>query len=115
MVNSVLRMVGLEERAAMFPNQISGGEQQRIAIARSIVNKPSVLIADEPTGNLDPNTTEDIMKLIEEINQSGTTILMATHNQDIVNTHVHRVIEIEHGVKIRDEEGGNYINENRNN
>lgn len=115
LVNKVLDMVGLKERANMFPNQISGGEQQRIAIARSIVNKPRVLIADEPTGNLDPNTTEDIVNLIEQINQSGTTILMATHNQEIVDKHVHRVIEIEHGVKIRDEEGGNYINENLNN
>lgn len=110
-VNEVLDLVGLKDRADVFPNQISGGEQQRIAIARAIVNKPKVLIADEPTGNLDPKTTKDIMEIIEKINASGTTILMATHNNDIVNNYVHRVVELKAGKKVRDEEKGNYLNE----
>ena len=114
-VQEVLDLVGLGDRGNVFPNEISGGEQQRIAIARAIVNRPKVLIADEPTGNLDPNTTEEIMHIIEKINDSGTTVIMATHNQDIVNERIHRVVEIQHGVKVRDEEGGNYVNEQNNN
>ena len=114
-VQEVLDLVGLGDRGNVFPNEISGGEQQRIAIARAIVNRPKVLIADEPTGNLDPNTTEEIMDIIEKINDSGTTVIIATHNQDIVNERIHRVVEIQHGVKVRDEEGGNYVNEQNNN
>lgn len=107
-VLEVLDMVGLKHKARMFPRELSGGEQQRISVARSIVNKPKVVIADEPTGNLDPETSWDIMNLFERINASGTTILMATHNREIVNTMRHRVIAIEGGLIARDEAGGDY-------
>ena len=92
----------------MLPTELSGCEQQRIAIARSIVNNPKVVIADEPTGNLDPDTSWDIMKLFETINERGTTIVMATHNKDIVNTIRRRVIAIENGRIARDEQRGDY-------
>lgn len=91
-----------------FPNQLSGGEQQRVAIARAIVNNPKLLIADEPTGNLDPEISWEIMQLLERINLQGTTILMATHNSHIVNTLRHRVIAIEDGRVVRDEMEGDY-------
>jgi cell division transport system ATP-binding protein len=104
----VLNLVGLKEKANSFPNQLSGGEQQRVAIARAIVNNPSVIIADEPTGNLDPETSLGIMRLMEEINFRGTTIIMATHNKGIVNNLRKRVIAIEHGVIVRDEARGDY-------
>lgn len=107
-VLEVLDMVGLKHKARMFPRELSGGEQQRISVARSIVNTPKVVIADEPTGNLDPETSWDIMNLFERINASGTTILMATHNREIVNTMRHRVIAIEGGLIARDEDGGEY-------
>lgn len=107
-VLDVLDMVGLKHKARMFPTELSGGEAQRISIARSIVNKPKVVIADEPTGNLDPETSWDIMNLFERINASGTTILMATHNKEIVNTMRHRVIAIEGGLIVRDVDGGDY-------
>lgn len=107
-VLEVLDMVGLKHKARMFPRELSGGEQQRISVARSIVNTPKVVIADEPTGNLDPETSWDIMNLFERINASGTTILMATHNREIVNTMRHRVIAIEGGLIARDEAGGDY-------
>ncbi|MGK7378654.1 cell division ATP-binding protein FtsE [Planococcus sp. 1R117A] len=107
-VLNVLDMVGLKHKARMFPDELSGGEQQRISLARSIVNKPKVVIADEPTGNLDPETSWDIMNLFEQINASGTTILMATHNREIVNTMRHRVIAIEGGLIVRDVAGGDY-------
>ena len=107
-VLDVLDMVGLKHKARMFPRELSGGEQQRISVARSIVNTPKVVIADEPTGNLDPETSWDIMNLFERINASGTTILMATHNREIVNTMRHRVIAIEGGLIARDEDGGDY-------
>ncbi len=107
-VLEVLDLVGLKHKARMFPRELSGGEQQRISIARSIVNTPKVVIADEPTGNLDPETSWDIMNLFERINASGTTILMATHNREIVNTMRHRVIAIEGGLIARDEVGGDY-------
>ena len=107
-VLDVLDMVGLKHKARMFPRELSGGEQQRISVARSIVNTPKVVIADEPTGNLDPETSWDIMNLFERINASGTTILMATHNREIVNTMRHRVIAIEGGLIARDEDGGEY-------
>ncbi|GKW45128.1 cell division ATP-binding protein FtsE [Planococcus sp. NCCP-2050] len=107
-VLKVLDLVGLKHKARMFPTELSGGEQQRVSIARSIVNKPKVVIADEPTGNLDPETSWDIMRLFEQINKSGTTILMATHNREIVNSMRHRVIAIEGGLIVRDVAGGDY-------
>lgn len=107
-VLEVLDLVGLKHKARMFPRELSGGEQQRISVARSIVNTPKVVIADEPTGNLDPETSWDIMNLFERINASGTTILMATHNREIVNAMRHRVIAIEGGLIARDEAGGDY-------
>ena len=107
-VTDVLELVGLAQKARMFPNELSGGEQQRVAIARSIVNVPPLVIADEPTGNLDPETSYEIMKIFERINARGTTIVMATHNKEIVNTMVHRVIAVEGGLIVRDEHGGGY-------
>lgn len=107
-VMEVLDLVGLKHKARMLPTELSGGEQQRIAIARSIVNNPKVVIADEPTGNLDPDTSWDIMSLFEMINERGTTIVMATHNKEIVNTIRRRVIAIENGRIARDEQRGDY-------
>ncbi len=107
-VMEVLDLVGLKSKANRQPSQLSGGEQQRIAIARAIVNNPSVIIADEPTGNLDPETSWGIMQLLDEINFRGTTIVMATHNKDIVNTMRKRVIAIENGQIVRDEARGEY-------
>lgn len=107
-VNEVLALVGLTKKSRMFPNELSGGEQQRVSIARSIVNQPEVVIADEPTGNLDPDTSWDIMDVFEKINARGTTIIMATHNKEVVNTIRHRVIAIEGGIITRDEIGGDY-------
>lgn len=107
-VPEVLELVGLKHKMRAFPDQLSGGEQQRVAIARAIVNNPKLLIADEPTGNLDPEISWEIMNLLERINLQGTTILMATHNSQIVNTLRHRVIAIEGGRVVRDEEGGDY-------
>ena len=107
-VPEVLDLVGLKHKMRSFPEQLSGGEQQRVAIARAIVNNPKVLIADEPTGNLDPEISWEIMQLLERINLQGTTILMATHNQQIVDNLRHRVIAIEDGRIVRDEEEGEY-------
>ena len=107
-VMEVLDLVGLKHKVRSFPNELSGGEQQRIAIARAIVNNPQVLIADEPTGNLDPDNSWEIMNLLERINLQGTTVLMATHNSQIVNTLRHRVIAIENGRVVRDEAEGEY-------
>ncbi|AIY73179.1 cell division ATP-binding protein FtsE [Bacillus cereus] len=107
-VTEVLGLVGLEDRADALPSELSGGEQQRVAIARAIVNRPKVVIADEPTGNLDIETALDIMKIFTRINERGTTIVMATHNADIVNTIRHRVIAIEGGKIVRDEIEGGY-------
>lgn len=107
-VTDVLALVGLTHKARMFPTELSGGEQQRVSIARSIVNVPQVVIADEPTGNLDPETSWDIMRIFEEINLRGTTIIMATHNKEIVNRIRHRVIAIDGGMVTRDEFGGDY-------
>lgn len=104
----VLELVRLKDKAHSLPTQLSGGEQQRVAIARAIVNKPSVIIADEPTGNLDPDTSWEIMKLMEEINFRGTTIVMATHNREIVNTMRKRVLAIESGRIVRDQARGEY-------
>jgi cell division transport system ATP-binding protein len=107
-VNSVMELVGLRDKHRCFPNQLSGGEQQRVAIARAIVNNPVVVIADEPTGNLDPETSWDIMKIFERINKSGTTIVMATHDKTIVDTMRKRVIAIEKGRIVRDQVKGVY-------
>lgn len=107
-VMSVLDIVKLKNKARFLPGELSGGEQQRVAIARAIVNNPAVLIADEPTGNLDPDTSWEIMDTLEEINDRGTTVLMATHNKEIVNTIRRRVIAIEDGRVVRDEVRGNY-------
>ena len=96
-VEDVLELVNLKHRMNNFPNELSGGEQQRVAIARAIVNTPGILIADEPTGNLDPETSMEIMDILERINEQGTTIVMATHNSQIVNEKKHRVIAIENG------------------
>ena len=107
-VNEVLDLVGLKHRMRMFPNELSGGEQQRVAIARAIVNTPEVLIADEPTGNLDPDTSLEIMHILEKINERGTTVVMATHNSSIVNQIKHRVVAIENGRIVRDQQEGDY-------
>ena len=107
-VKHVLDLVGLLPRAMIYPAQLSGGEQQRVAIARAIVNNPAVLIADEPTGNLDPETTWETMRIFERINQSGTTILMVTHDKPIVDQMMKRVIALENGRITRDESKGVY-------
>jgi cell division transport system ATP-binding protein len=107
-VMETLELVGLKHKARALPTELSGGEQQRVAIARSIVNAPKVVIADEPTGNLDPDTSWEIMNIFEEINLRGTTIVMATHNKEIVNTITHRVIAIENGRIARDDMKGEY-------
>ncbi len=107
-VLDVLDLVQLKHKARFFPDELSGGEQQRVSIARSIVNNPNLVIADEPTGNLDPDTSWEIMRILEEINHRGTTILMATHNKEIVNTIRKRVIAIEDGKIVRDEARGEY-------
>ncbi|MFE8701642.1 cell division ATP-binding protein FtsE [Cytobacillus sp. FJAT-54145] len=107
-VMETLDLVNLKHKARMLPTELSGGEQQRVSIARSIVNSPKVMIADEPTGNLDPETSWEIMNIFEEINTRGTTIVMATHNKDIVNTIKHRVIAIESGKIVRDQMRGDY-------
>ncbi len=107
-VNTALDLVGLRDKLKCFPNQLSGGEQQRVAIARAIVNSPMIVIADEPTGNLDPETSWDIMNIFERINKSGTTIVMATHDKTIVDTMQKRVIAIEDGRVRRDELKGAY-------
>ncbi|MBX5464720.1 MAG: cell division ATP-binding protein FtsE [Clostridia bacterium] len=107
-VPAVLEMVGLRHRARDYPRQLSGGEQQRVALARAMVNSPPILIADEPTGNLDPATAWGLMELLQEINQSGTTILMATHAENIVNAMNKRVVQLAHGTIVRDEVAGRY-------
>ncbi len=108
-VPEVLNEVGLNYKAKMFPRQLSGGEQQRVALARALVNHPLILIADEPTGNLNPKTAMEIMEIFEEINRMGTTIIMATHAKDIVDEMKKRVIEIQDGKIVRDEVGGEYV------
>ena len=110
-VPMVLSLVGLSHKYKMFPNELSGGEQQRVSLARAIVNNPSLLIADEPTGNLDPETAKEIMTLLDDINKAGTTILMATHAKDFVDSMQKRVIAIEGGEIVRDEKRGKFENE----
>lgn len=107
-VPTMLSLVGLSSKAKMYPDQLSGGEQQRVSIARAIINNPPILIADEPTGNLDPETSWDIMRLLRQINRRGTTIVMATHAREIVNMMQQRVIALENGIVKRDEERGGY-------
>lgn len=107
-VPDVLQMVGLGNKAERLPHELSGGEQQRVAIARAIVNKPQLLLADEPTGNLDPATSQGIMNLLERINANGTTVVMATHAADLVDQMQRRVVELSAGDIVRDERGGGY-------
>jgi cell division transport system ATP-binding protein len=107
-VPDVLGMVGLGEKADRLPNELSGGEQQRVALARAIVNKPAILLADEPTGNLDPTTSEGIMSLLNSINLAGTTVVMATHDFSIVDRMKKRVVELSHGQVVRDQVSGGY-------
>ena len=111
-VPAILTTVGLAEKYKAKTNQLSGGEQQRVAIARALVNEPAILLADEPTGNLDPKNAWEIMQLLEEINEAGTTVIVVTHNREIVNAFRKRVITMRRGVIISDEEGGEYIDEN---
>lgn len=108
-VPQVLDMVGLAERQTHFPHQLSGGEKQRVAIARAMINRPMVVVADEPTGNLDPMNTGEIIKLLLKINELGTTVILATHSKDIVNALKKRVVSLDGGRIIRDEENGKYI------
>lgn len=110
-VLKALEMVGLKEKLRSFPHELSGGEQQRVCIARAIVNEPLLLICDEPTGNLDPETSKEIMTVIENINKSGTTVVMATHDKDIVNRMKKRVVNLNNGVITKDLMKGGYINE----
>ena len=107
-VPEVLELVGLEGKETRFPHELSGGEQQRVAIARAFVNRPAILLADEPTGNLDPTTSGGIMRLLERINKTGTTIVMATHDAELVDSMRKRVIELQDGKKIRDQDRGVY-------
>lgn len=107
-VNYALHMVGLDDRGSHFPDELSGGEQQRVAIARAIVNNPQIIIADEPTGNLDPETAKGIMDILNDINIKGTTIVMATHDAGIVNRASHRVLELARGELVRDDKQGGY-------
>lgn len=109
-VPNVLQLVGLAEKALMMPDQLSGGEQQRVCLARAIINNPPLIIADEPTGNLDPDTSMEIVNLLHEINRRGTTIIMATHDHAVVDLMRKRVIALENGRIIRDEERGAYGN-----
>ncbi len=107
-VPQILEIVGLGGKGSSYPDQLSGGEQQRVSIARAFANRPMILLADEPTGNLDPSTTQGIMRLLNRINALGTTIVMATHDQSIVNTMRRRVIQLDHGRLVRDEDQGAY-------
>ena len=111
-VPRMLKMVGLSSKYKAFPHQLSGGEQQRVAIARALINQPAVLLADEPTGNLDPQNAREIMKLLEEINKRGTTVIVVTHSRELVDMMKKRVITMDKGVVISDEREGGYRYEN---
>ena len=111
-VPRMLKMVGLSSKYKAFPHQLSGGEQQRVAIARALINQPAVLLADEPTGNLDPQNAMEIMKLLEEINRRGTTVIVVTHSREVVDTMKKRVITLDKGYVISDERKGGYRYEN---
>ena len=107
-VPAILDLVGLSEKSHRMPDELSGGEQQRVSIARAFVNRPLILLADEPTGNLDPDTAVGIMRLLDRINRTGTTVVMATHDRGIVDTMRRRVIQLNNGHIVRDETGGQY-------
>ncbi len=109
LVPQALDMVGLDQKSGNFPHELSGGEKQRVAIARAMIHRPDVIIADEPTGNLDPINTWEILKILLKINSLGTTVILATHNKDIINTLGKRVISVDNGKIIRDEENGRYM------
>jgi cell division transport system ATP-binding protein len=113
-VPMALALVGLSRKANMYPHQLSGGEQQRVALARALVNNPALMIADEPTGNLDPETSWEIMKLLSEINHRGTTVIVATHEKSIVDEMKKRVVSINKGLIVRDQEKGLYRDEDKN-
>lgn len=110
-VPAMLTLVGLADKYKSFPKQLSGGEQQRVALARALVNKPEILLADEPTGNLDPKNSWEIMRLLEDVNKKGTTVVVVTHNKEIVNMMHKRVITLKKGELISDEQEGGYIDE----
>lgn len=107
-VPKILSEVGLAEKYRSFPNQLSGGEQQRVALARALINKPEILLADEPTGNLDPKNSKEIMKLLEKINENGTTVVVVTHDKEMVNLMKKRVIVLKKGVLVSDEQNAGY-------
>jgi cell division transport system ATP-binding protein len=107
-VNKVLELVGLQDRAQSFPEELSGGERQRAAIARALIHRPKVILADEPTGNLDPYNTREIVRLLSKVNEMGTTVILATHDQEVINSLEKRVITIEAGKIIRDDEKGRF-------
>jgi cell division transport system ATP-binding protein len=107
-VEQVLDLVGLSDKGARYPKQLSGGEQQRVSVARAFVNRPPIMLCDEPTGNLDPKTSVGIMKLLDRINRTGTTIVMATHDHAIVDAMQRRVVALETGSVVRDEQMGRY-------
>jgi cell division transport system ATP-binding protein len=107
-VPAILELVGLAKKLQRYPHELSGGEQQRVSIARAFVNRPLILLADEPTGNLDPQTSVGIMRLLDRINRTGTTVLMATHDRAMVDTMRRRVIELDRGVIVRDQARGVY-------
>lgn len=111
-VPAVLALVGLNKKARAYPNQLSGGEQQRVALARAIINKPPILLADEPTGNLDPETAWEIMNLLKDINERGTTVVVASHAKEIVDALKKRVITLQKGIMLRDIKEGGYSDEN---
>ena len=111
-INNVLFQVGMQDKGYKMPHELSGGEQQRIVIARALLNDPVLILADEPTGNLDPKNSWEIMKILEKINEGGTTILVVTHNREIVNEMRKRVVTMKKGVIVSDEEKGGYIDEN---
>ena len=110
-VPSVLTQVGIGDKYKSYPKELSGGEQQRVALARALVNNPSIILADEPTGNLDPKNSWDIMNLLDEVNKRGTTVVVVTHNREIVNAMKKRVVTLKKGVIISDEKKGEYIDE----
>lgn len=107
----IMDMVGLAGKEKVYPNELSGGEQQRVAIARALINRPTILLADEPTGNLDPQTAWDIMMLLQEVSQTGTTVVVVTHNNDIVDVMQKRVITLDQGILVHDEKKGGYLYE----
>ena len=110
-VPAALSLVGLAQKYKSYPRELSGGEQQRVALARALVNKPEILLADEPTGNLDPKNSWEIMRLLEDVNKKGTTVVVVTHNKEIVNMMKKRVVTLKHGEIISDEQKGGYIDE----